>query len=139
VFAIGVPRARLGAEAILQGAPARTHFDLHGRLALLVHEGSLATQSELERLLRGWHCEVIAADAGQVHGLLEGLRRLPDLIIVAQPAGGANGAPLVEMLRNEFNAAVPALLVESGVAPARLRTLINNLLQAPVSRARRVG
>jgi hypothetical protein len=59
------------------------------------------------------------------------------------------------MLRNEFNLEVPALQVgaggpapvEPGALPAlngpmnaaRLRTLIDNVLHAPVARARRVG
>ena len=156
VFAINAPRGRLEAEAILQAAQVTTHFDLRGRLALVVQGEADHGQLALEQLLRGWQCEVIAAGAGEVRELLGGLRRLPDFIIVTQPAGGESGAALVEMLRNEFNAEVPALLVGSGPAPlatetdalpvlnrpfnaARLRTLINNLLQAPVARARRVG
>ena len=62
------------------------------------------------------------------------------------------------MLRNEFNVDVPALLVSAATGPAvlvedrngvpvlrrpfhagRLRTLINNLLHAPVTRARRAS
>jgi signal transduction histidine kinase len=156
VFAISAPRGRLEAEAILQATPLTTHCDLHGRLALVVQGEEGRNQLEMEQLLRGWQCEVITAGAGELRELLGDLRRLPDLIIVAQPTGGESGAALVEMLRNEFNAEVPALLVGSGPAPlpteadalpvlnrpfnaARLRTLINNLLAAPVARARRVG
>jgi signal transduction histidine kinase len=156
VFAISAPRGHLEAEAILQATQGTTHFDLRGRLTLVVQGEAEHEPSGLVQLLRGWHCEVIAARAGEVRELLGGLRRLPDLIIVAHPAGGESGAKLVEMLRNEFNAEVPALLVGSGSAPAateigalpilnspfnaaRLRTLINNLLHAPVARARRVG
>jgi len=62
---------------------------------------------------------------------------------------------VVEMLRNEFNVEVPALLVSATAGPVeerdglpvlhrpfhagRLRTLINNLLHAPVARARRAS
>jgi hypothetical protein len=65
---------------------------------------------------------------------------------------------VVELLRNEFNAEVPALLVSTAAGasvateglgglpvlyrpfhPGRLRTLINNLLHAPVTRARRAS
>jgi signal transduction histidine kinase/CheY-like chemotaxis protein len=157
MFAIGLPRAHLEATPTPTPIPDSTEiasrFDLRGRLALLVQaEGRGRT--ELEQLLRGWQCEVIAAGAGQVREMLGSLRRRPDLIIVGQPTGGESAPALVEMLRNEFNGDVPALLVGSGPAPvevgalpalmgpfnaARLRTLINNLLHAPVARARRAG
>jgi signal transduction histidine kinase len=153
MFAVGLPRAYLEAPATADSADVTSRFDLKGRLALLV-QGEGRGRTELEQLLRGWHCEVIAAASGQVRDMLGSLHRPPDLIIVGQPTGGESAAALVEMLRSEFNGDVPALLVGSGPAPvdpgalpalngpfnaARLRTLINNLLHAPVARARRAG
>ena len=95
-------------------------------------------------------------DRGLAHAIAaETLRRLPDLIIADGPAPGENGTAVVEMLRNEFNVEVPALLVSAAAGPVaergglpvlhrpfhagRLRTLINNLLHAPVARARRAS
>ncbi len=152
VFAIGLPRAHLAAAAIWDSNEVTSRFDLQGRLALLLQNESRG-RAELEQLLRGWQCEVIAVGAGQVREVLGNLRRPPDLIIVGHPTGGESAVALVEMLRNEFNVDVPALLVGGEPAEAasalpalhgpfnaaRLRTLIHNLLHAPVERARRVG
>ncbi len=155
MFAVSVPRERLETEAILGASEVAAGFVLQGRLALLVQSES-RVRAELEKLLRSWRCEVVVASAGEVRELLGRLRRLPDLIIVAHPTGGESGPALVEMLRNEFNVELPALLIENGPAQvgvesgalpvlnrplsaARLRTLINSLLHAPVERARRVG
>jgi signal transduction histidine kinase len=159
LFAVSVPRARLDAEAILERArekPAR--FDLTGRLAFLVYD-ELAGREELRKSLESWNCEVIAAgSAAELMDLFGAIRRPPDLIVAEHPARGENTTAVVEMLRNEFNVEVPAMLV--GVGPAlavdcgelpvlyrpfnagRLRTLVNNLLHAPpptAPAARRAG
>ena len=81
---------------------------------------------------------------------LLGVRKLPDLIVSDyRLRGEENGIQVVEMLRSEFNADIPALLVTGDTAPdrlqdaeasglpilhkpvnpARLRTLIANLLR----------
>jgi len=107
-------------------------------------------------LLTNWNCEVLTAASGaEMLASLGGLGRLPDLIIADGAAPGENGAAVVEMLRNEFNVEVPALLVSALAGSVeerdglpvlhrpfhagRLRTLINNLLHAPVVRARRAS
>jgi CheY-like chemotaxis protein len=131
--------------------PARRitgHFDLKGRLVLLV-QGKPVVQEELTELLRSWSCEVVAAGSpGQMMGMLGGLPRAPDLIISEHDPQGDSGIGVVELLRNEFNFEVPALLIgltaesAGGSAEARgglpilhwpcnagrLRTLISNLL-----------
>jgi hypothetical protein len=95
-------------------------------------------------------------------GMLGALARVPDLIMAEQDPLGDGGTVAVELLRNEFNFEVPALLIGNagpagapvearGGLPAlywpcnagRLRTLINNVLHArapaePVQ-ARRAG
>ena len=84
------------------------------------------------------------------------VQRLPDLIISDyRLRGGENGIEVVELLRNEFNVDVPAMLVTGDTAPdrlrdaeasglpilhkplnpARLRTLIANLLREHVNAA----
>ena len=78
------------------------------------------------------------------------VERLPDLIVSDyRLRGSENGIEVVELLRNEFNVDIPALLVTGDTAPdrlrdaeasglpilhkplnpARLRTLIANLLR----------
>jgi CheY-like chemotaxis protein len=159
VFAVTVERGRQEDLAILDPvAEITASFDLTGRLALVV-QSDLADREDLQELLTSWNCEVLLAASGaQMLACLGGLARPPDLIIAAGPAPAENGSADVEMLRNEFNADVPALLVSTATGPGvpaedhngvpvlrrpfragRLRTLINNLLHAPVARARRAS
>jgi two-component system, sensor histidine kinase len=157
VFAVTVPRGQHDEQAILDSSAELTaRFDLGGRLALLVH-GDLAGREQIRERLTAWNCEVVTAASGaEMVARLGTLRRPPDLIIAAETAPGESGSAVVEMLRNEFNADVPALLVSvtaephpAGTAPdglyvlhkpfhpGQLRTLINNVLHAPVEQARR--
>jgi signal transduction histidine kinase len=163
VFAVTVARGHLDERTLLE--PARriaAHFDLKGRLVLLIQD-ELAVRQELAELLRGWNCEVVAAGSlTEMMGLVGGLPQAPDLIIAAHDADSDAGTAVVELLRNEFNFEVPALLVGAagqvagvpgearGALPVlyrpfsagRLRSLINYLLHvraaAPVQ-ARRAG
>jgi two-component system, sensor histidine kinase len=159
VFAVTVDRGRHEDHAILDPvAEITARFDLSGRLALIV-QSDLAGREALKDLLTSWNCEVLMASSGaEMLACLGGLGRPPDLIIADGPAPAENGTADVDMLRNEFNADVPALLVSAGSGPAvsgedrnglpvlrrpfhagRLRTLVNNLLHAPVARARRAS
>lgn len=147
VFAVTVARGHR--EAILE--PVRRiagHFDLKGRLVLLIQDKPVVRE-ELTDLLRSWSCEVVAAGSlTEMMGMVGGLPRAPDLVISERDAHGDSGAAGVELLRNEFNFEVPALLVgltaesagSSGDArgglpvlywpcnAGRLRTLVSNLL-----------
>ena len=159
VFAVTVARGRLEDHAVLDPvAQIAARFDLTGRLALLV-QGDLAAREALRALLTSWNCEVLTAASGtELLERLGGLRRPPDLIIADGPAPAESGSADVEMLRNEFNADVPALLVSTAAGPVvpsedrnglpvlrhpfhagRLRTLINNLIHTPVAQARRAS
>ena len=156
VFAVTVARGHHDDYALLDPlAEITACFDLNGRLALVV-QSDLAGREALKELLTSWNCEVLTAASGaEMLASLGGLRRLPDLIVADGAAPGENGTAVVEMLRNEFNVEVPALLVSATAGPVeerdglpvlhrpfhagRLRTLINNLLHAPVVRARRAG
>jgi two-component system, sensor histidine kinase len=156
VFAVTVARGHHDDYALLDPlAEITACFDLNGRLALLV-QSDLTGREALKELLTSWNCEVLTAASGaEMLASLGGLRRPPDLIIADGPAPGENGTAVVEMLRNEFNVEVPALLVSATAGPVeerdglpvlhrpfhagRLRTLINNLLHAPVARARRAS
>jgi two-component system, sensor histidine kinase len=147
VFAVTAARGHR--EAILE--PVRRipgHFDLKGRLVLLIQEKPVVRE-ELTDLLRSWSCEVVAAGSlTEMMGMVGGRPRAPDLVISERDAHGDSGAAGVELLRNEFNFEVPALLVgltaesagSSGDArgglpvlywpcnAGRLRTLVSNLL-----------
>jgi len=158
VFAVTVERGRQDHAILDPVAEITAHFDLTGRLALVV-QSDVADREDLKELLSSWNCEVLLAASGaQMLACLGGLARPPDLIIAAGPGPAENGTADVEMLRNEFNADVPALLVSTAPGPGvpaedhngvpvlrrpfhagRLRTLINNLLHAPVARACRAS
>jgi anti-sigma regulatory factor (Ser/Thr protein kinase)/CheY-like chemotaxis protein len=158
VFAVKLERGRQDHAILDPVAEITGRFDLAGRLALVV-QNDLAEREDLKDLLTRWNCEVLMAASGaEMLACLEGLGRPPDIIIADGPAPAENGTADVEMLRNEFNADVPALLVSAitgSAVPAedrnglpvlrrpfhagRLRTLINNLLHAPVAQARRAS
>jgi CheY-like chemotaxis protein/anti-sigma regulatory factor (Ser/Thr protein kinase) len=159
MFAVAVPRAHPDERVLLDPvAEITAHFDLTGRLALVV-QSDAASREALRKLLIAWNCEVLTAASGaEMLSNLSSLQRQPDLIVAEGPAPSESGSAVVELLRNEFNVDVPALLVSSssGAGPAahdlgglpvlrrpfhagRLRTLINTLLHAPVSQARRAS
>jgi signal transduction histidine kinase/CheY-like chemotaxis protein len=150
VFAVTVARGHLDEQTLLETPRVPGHFDLRGRLVLLVH-GRIAVRQELTDLLQAWSCEVVAAGSlTEMMALLGGLPRPPDLIMAEHDDADDSGAAVVELLRNEFNFEVPALLVGTagpagapvdvrGALPilyrpcnaGRLRTLISNLLHPP--------
>ena len=159
MFAVTTPRAHPDERVLLDPvAEITAHFDLTGRLALVV-QSDPASRESLRKLLTAWNCEVLTAASGaEMLSNLSSLPRSPDLIVAEGPAPAESGSAVVELLRNEFNAEVPALLVSSSGGtgltahdlgglpvlrrpfhPGRLRTLINTLLHAPVSRARRAS
>ncbi len=133
-----------------------TPFDLTGVLILVIDSDPAVLQA-METLLGKWNCDVIAATSGEeMKGKLAAASRVPSLIISdyrprGVPTVGA-GPPLavVEMLRGEFNTEIPAVLLTGDTGtersartlevaglpvlhkplnPARLRTLIANLLR----------
>jgi len=146
VFAVTAARGRMEENALLEPARRITgHFELRGRLALLI-QGKPVVREELTELLRSWSCEVVAAASlTEMMGMLGGLPRAPDLVMAEHDD---SGIAVVDLLRNEFNFEVPALLLGLTAQPAgmsgearaglpvlywpcnagRLRTLIGNLL-----------
>jgi two-component system, sensor histidine kinase len=156
VFTVTVPRGReedfIGNNAVEH----TTSFDLTGMLILVIDADTVVCQA-MEALLGKWNSEVITAHSGaEMKEKLASLRRVPNLIISdyrprAPATLGTNSAlAVIDMLRSEFNTEIPALLLtgdtgserairEPEVAglpvlhkplnPARLRTLISNLLR----------
>ena len=73
-------------------------------------------------LLKGWGHEVVTAGSGE-----EGLARMadspvrPDLIICDyRLRAGETGIEVIEALRSEYNATIPAMLITGDTAPDRL-------------------
>ena len=162
VFSVSLARGRKDDHVAADPVAAMSvAFDLSGVLALVIDD-EIAVREGMEVLLRRWNCDVVTASSGEeMKEKLAGLRRIPDLIISDyRLRGDENGIAVIEMLRDEFNLEVPALLVTgdtgaekwdreaSGIPvlhkplnPARLRTLIANLVLRPAAkeRPRRAG
>jgi two-component system, sensor histidine kinase len=150
MFALTLPRGRREDLAPPESSPESAAFDLSQSLVLVIDDEA-AVREGMATLLRKWKCDVLTAGSGvEMKSKLVELQRLPDLIVSDyRLRGGENGIEVVEMLRSEFNIDIPALLVTGDTAPdrlrdaeasglpilhkplnpARLRTLIANLLR----------
>lgn len=155
VFSISVSRG-LEDEAIANPAVEyTTAFDLSGGLILVI-DAEPAVRQAMEALLTRWNCDVVTAASGpEMMSKLSTLHRVPSLIMSdyrPSVAAGVNPAlAAIEMLRGEFNSEIPALLLtgdprtgsaagdqdvaglpvlQKPLNPARLRTLIANLLRS---------
>jgi signal transduction histidine kinase/CheY-like chemotaxis protein len=156
VFSVAIPRGR--EEDVIANAAAEhtTAFDLTGVLILVI-DSEPAVRQAMEALLGKWNAEVITAASGaEMKDKLPLVRRVPSLIISDyRPRAPANlgvrpTLAAIDMLRGEFNSEIPAVLLTGDTAmehsardlevaglpvlqkplnPARLRTLIANLLR----------
>jgi signal transduction histidine kinase len=163
VFGITVPRGHAENCVANTAVEYTTAFDLTGVLILVIDDEPAVCQA-MEVLLGKWNSDVITARSGaEMREKLTSVRRVPDLIISdyrpRAPATLGTGPTLalVEMLRSEFNSEIPALLLTGDTAtdraardqevaglpvlqkplnPARLRTLIANLLRLDATQER---
>jgi CheY-like chemotaxis protein/anti-sigma regulatory factor (Ser/Thr protein kinase) len=156
VFSISVPRGREEDAIANPAIEYTTAFDLSGALILVI-DAEPAVRQAMEALLSRWNCDVVTAASGtEVKNKLSALHRVPSLIIsdYRPSASGVGVGPTlaaIEMLRGEFNSEIPAVLLtgdtgtgpatrdhevaglpvlQKPLNPARLRTLIANLLRA---------
>jgi len=164
VFGITVPRGESEDCVANTAVEYTTAFDLTGVLILVIDDEPAVCQA-MEVLLGKWNSDVITARSGaEMKEKLTSVRRVPDLIISdyrpRAPATLGTGPTLalVEMLRSEFNSEIPALLLTGDTAtdraardqevaglpvlqkplnPARLRTLIANLLRLDATQEQR--
>jgi CheY-like chemotaxis protein/anti-sigma regulatory factor (Ser/Thr protein kinase) len=156
VFSVSVPRGREQDVVANPVVESSTPFDLAGVLILVI-DSDPAVRQAMETLLSKWNCDVIAAASGEeMKDKLAAAPRVPSLIISDYRArglptvGAAPALALIDMLRNEFNTEIPAVLLtgdtglerltrtqevaglpvlQKPLNPARLRTLIANLLR----------
>jgi CheY-like chemotaxis protein/anti-sigma regulatory factor (Ser/Thr protein kinase) len=141
VFSITVPRgAREDCVPIDVPPETTTAFDLADALVLVVDDEA-AVQDGMAAVLRRWGCDVLTSGSGEeMLAKLIGVRKLPDLIVSDyRLRGEENGIQVVEMLRGEFNTDIPALLVTGDTAPDRLRDAEASglpILHKPVNPAR---
>ena len=156
VFSVAIPRGREEDVIANSAVEHTTAFDLTDVLILVI-DSDPAVRQAMEALLGKWNGEVITAESGaQMKDKLPLVRRVPSLIISdyrpRAPATLGAGPTLaaIDMLRGEFNTEIPAVLLTGDTAtersardqevaglpvlrkplnPARLRTLIANLLR----------
>jgi signal transduction histidine kinase/CheY-like chemotaxis protein len=150
MFSITLPRGAREDYMPAESSPEAAAFDLSHSLVLVIDDEA-AVREGMATLLRKWKCDVLTAASGvEMRNKLVEVQRLPDVIVSDyRLRGDENGIQVVEMLRSEFNLDIPALLVTGDTAPdrlrdaeasglpilhkplnpARLRTLIANLLR----------
>jgi signal transduction histidine kinase/CheY-like chemotaxis protein len=119
-FSVAVPLAHGGLDAFADGGEASA-----GRLArglILVIDDEAAILNAMGALLTGWGYEVATAGSGPeiLAQMVEGAKR-PDLIISDyRLRAGETGIEVIDALRSEYNAAIPAMLITGDTAPDRL-------------------
>lgn len=141
VFALAVPRGE-HRDYRPQAAIAETGamLDLAGRLVLVIDD-EIAVRDGMSALFGKWGCEVIATgSATEMQERIAGIARKPSLLICDyRLRDGENGIQVVERLRHEFNAEIPALLITGDTGPERLRDAEASglpILHKPVNPAR---
>jgi two-component system, sensor histidine kinase len=150
MFSITLPRGSREDYVPAESSSESAAFDLSHALVLVIDDEA-AVQEGMAALLRKWQCDVLTAGSGaEMMSKLIAVQRLPDLIVSDyRLRDNENGIQVVEALRTEFNVDIPALLVTGDTGPdrlrdaeasglpilhkplnpARLRTLIANLLR----------
>ncbi len=153
VFAIELPRGT-ATESTRKTEPAP--LSLHGMRVLIVDDDALVRDA-MASLLTQWGCEVLSAgDGAEAEAVMKRQGATPDAIVCDyRLPEGETGIEVIRRLRNVAGADVPAALVtgdtaperlreasDSGYAllhkpvqPAKLRLLIEHLLQTPSPRA----
>ncbi len=110
--------------AIRFNRPGGTRRDLSGTVVVVVDDEELILDAA-QVLLRQWNCTVIAATSGS-----EALRQLADstrppdvLLCDCRLRDDESGVGVVEAIRNEFNADIPALLITGDTDPDQIRAI----------------
>jgi signal transduction histidine kinase/CheY-like chemotaxis protein len=95
---------------------------MFGRGLVLVIDDEVAIREAMAALLTGWGHDVVTAGSGEeiLARVVEGVAR-PDLIICDyRLRAGETGIEVIDSLRSEYNATIPAMLITGDTAPDRL-------------------
>jgi two-component system, sensor histidine kinase len=97
-------------------------FDFRDALVCFVDD-ELAVQQGMASLMSKWACDVVVAGSGaELLQKLATTDRVPDLVISDyRLRGEENGITVIENVRHEFNACIPAFLITGDTGPERLR------------------
>jgi signal transduction histidine kinase/CheY-like chemotaxis protein len=123
VFAITVPLAE---SRFVEQRPAASAeasaLDFSGRWAVLVDDDA-DVLAGLAASLQTWGCRCLVANSGaEVLRKLSTAERVPDFIIADYQLGeGETGVQVIEAIRHEFNAHIPALLLTADTSQERAR------------------
>jgi two-component system, sensor histidine kinase len=124
LFAFDVPMIRRSPLPLVSSSRVSVvGRNLAGTLVVLVDDEELILDAA-KTLLEQWDCTVIAALSGAA--ALEKLassRRPPDVLICDYRLRDETGVSVVEAVRNEFNADIPALLITGDTDPAQIRKI----------------
>ncbi|WP_165493215.1 ATP-binding response regulator [Hylemonella gracilis] len=91
-------------------------------LLVAVLDDEIQVRDGMQALLRSWGAQVVAAPTcAALIAELNAQSRPPELLVCDyRLQGGASGIEAVQALRDEFNRAIPALLITGDTAPDRL-------------------
>jgi len=123
VFSVLVPRAEpLRTEPAVPAPEDNAPLSLAGRSVVLVDDDA-DVLSGLSATIEKWGGQVLSASSRVlVLQKLAGAERVPDLVIADyQLAEGETGVELIEAIRHEFNAQIPALLLTADTSQERAR------------------
>jgi signal transduction histidine kinase len=104
--------------------PMGSTRDLTGTLVVVVDDEELILDAA-QILLRQWNCTVIAATSGpEALRQLADSKRPPDVLICDyRLRDNEDGVGVIEVLRNEFNDDIPALLITGDTDPEQIRII----------------
>ena len=152
-FRLVLPAGTCSPAAPVQAARDDTVARSRGAL-LLVIENEAAIREGMLALLQGWGYAVLTAPSPEIAlGLLRRSRRRPAAVIADYHLDGCTGTDAIVMVRHDFGPKIPALVITADrtpevqreidalgvpllnkpVRPAQLRSLLAELLAAPVA------
>jgi two-component system, sensor histidine kinase len=113
-------------ESLNTGAIAQPQ-NLAG-LCVLVIDDDVAVRDSMRTLLSLWQCQVVTApDAVQAITLAREAFGCPDALVVDyRLRDERNGTQAIALVRSEFQAEIPALIVSGDTAPKRLREVADS-------------
>jgi CheY-like chemotaxis protein len=129
VFALRLPmRIKLNAKVVTGDVKVEeVEYDrISGSLIVVIDDDpKICEASKLMLELHG--AEVVVAESGaKAINLLAFGTRIPSLILSDYRLIGENGLACIENIRNEFNEAIPALVITGDTAPDELNLLKNS-------------
>jgi signal transduction histidine kinase/ActR/RegA family two-component response regulator len=125
LFAFDLERAApVEVPAVAAPRPLNPTRDLTGTLVVVVDDEELILDAA-QTLLQQWHCAVVAATSGReaVRQLAESTRPPDVLICDYRLRDNESGVSVIEALRDEFNADIPALLITGDTDPEQIRAI----------------